>query len=169
MSSTETQDLPMGTQPVEQHKWLENLVGKWRTISETSMGPDGPIETCTGTETVVSLGGLWAFAEGESEMPNGHSMQYKVALGWDVSFKEYRGCWFANMSSALWTYRGQLSDDGKTMTLDCVGPHMTKDGETANYRDVIELIDANHRRMTSYGQDDDGNWHQFMKVELSRV
>ncbi|MBA3726682.1 MAG: DUF1579 family protein [Armatimonadetes bacterium] len=53
------------------------------------------------------------------------------ALGYDVSFKEYRGCWFADMSSHLWKQVGKLSDDGKTMTLTCDGPHMTKDGETA--------------------------------------
>ncbi len=55
------------------------------------------------------------------------------------------------------------------MTLDCVGPHMEKDGETANYRDVIEIIDENHRTMTSYGEDDNGVWHEFMKSHYTRA
>ncbi|HRI45349.1 MAG TPA: DUF1579 domain-containing protein [Fimbriimonadaceae bacterium] len=166
---SETQEMEMGTKPTEQHAWLQQLVGEWRTESEMQMGPDGPTHTASGRERVVSLGGLWAFGEGEAMMPNGQPMNYKIALGWDVSFKEYRGCWIADVSSALWTYTGKLSDDGKTMTLDCVGPHMMKDGETANYRDVIEIIDANRRRLTSYGQDDDGNWIQFQKVEFYRM
>ena len=166
--SNQTEEMPMGTQPVEQHKWLDNLVGEWKTEAEMIM-PTGESANGTGTESVKNLGGLWAFSEGRGEMPDGSSMEYKAAIGWDVSFNEYRGCWFASMSSHLWKYTGTLSDDGKKLTLDCVGPHMMKDGETANYRDVHELIDQNHRTMTSFGQDDDGNWQQFMKVSYTRV
>jgi hypothetical protein len=166
---SETHDVEMGTKPTEHHAWLMQLVGEWRTESQITMGPDGPTHTGNGRERVVSLGGLWAFGEGEAPMPNGKPMNYKVGLGWDVTFKEYRGFWIADVSSALWTYTGTLSEDGKTMTLDCVGPHMRKDGETANYRDVIEIIDEDRRRMTSYGQDDDGIWHEFQKVEFYRM
>ncbi len=102
-------------------------------------------------------------------MPDGTAMNYCTTLGYDVSFKEYRGCWFASVSSHLWKYVGELSADGKVMTLRCVGPNMTKDGETANYRDVIEILDADHRTLTSYGQDEDGAWHEFMKAHYARV
>lgn len=168
--STETQEVQeMGTKPVKEHEWLQKLVGKWNTEAEMMMGPDQPTMTSKGTETVTSLGGLFAFGEGSAQMPDGSGMEYKSALGYDVSFKEYRGVWFASMSSHLWKSVGTLSGDGKTMTLDVVGPHMQKDGETANYRDVIEIQDDNHRTMTSYGQDDDGNWQQFMKVSYTRA
>ena len=170
MSTTDTQEQQeMGTKPVQEHEWLQQLVGKWNTESEFQMGPGGPTMKSTGTETVTSLGGLWAFGEGSTHMPDGNGMEYKVALGYDVSFKEYRGCWFASMSSHVWKYTGELSADGKKMTLNCVGPNMEKDGETANYRDVIDIIDANHRTLTSYGQDELGNWNQFMKVTYTRV
>jgi hypothetical protein len=118
---------------------------------------------------VKSLGGLWAFGEGTTAMPDGTPMNYCTTLGYDVSFKEYRGCWFASMSSHLWKYVGELSADGKVMTLHCEGPNMIKDGETANYRDVIEILDQNHRTLTSYGQDEDGAWHEFMKAHYTRV
>lgn len=55
------------------------------------------------------------------------------------------------------------------MTLNCTGPHMEKDGETANYRDVIEIIDENHRTLTSFGEDENGEWQQFMKAQYTRV
>ena len=102
-------------------------------------------------------------------MPDGTAMDYYSALGYDVSFKEYRGCWFASASSHLWKYTGELSADGKVMTLSCVGPNMVKDGETANYRDVIEILDENHRTLTSYGQQENGEWQQFMKAHYTRV
>ncbi len=168
--SNDTQELmEAGTKPVKEHEWLQKLVGEWRVESEMAMEPGGPKQKSEGTETVKSLGGLWAFAENKGKMPNGTEMTGYLVLGYDVSFKEYRGCWFGSMSSHLWKYVGELSADGKTMTLNCEGPSMTKDGETALYRDVIELIDENHRTLTSNGQDDKGEWQEFMKSHYYRV
>ena len=166
---TQEESAMQGTRPIPEHEWLKNLVGEWRVEIEMSMGPDQPTQTSTGSESVKSLGGLWAFGEGVGSMPDGSKMEYRTALGYDVSFKEYRGCWIGSVSSHLWKYTGKLSDDRKTMTLDCVGPDMVKDGETANYRDVIEIVDANHRTLTSFGQDEHGEWQQFMKARYTRA
>ncbi|MDI9639432.1 DUF1579 domain-containing protein [Kamptonema cortianum] len=168
--STETQEeMEMRTKPTPQHDWLNHFLGEWVTEGEMMMGPDQPKMKASGREKVVSMGGLWAFTEGTSTMPDGSDMHYKATLGYDVSFNEYRGCWFADVSSHLWKQTGTLSADGKTMTLDCVGPHMEKDGETANYRDIHHIVDENTRTMTSCGQDDEGNWTEFMWVTLKRV
>ena len=168
--STQTQEpVEMGTKPVKEHEWLQQFVGNWSIETVMNMGPDQPEMRSHGTESVKSLGGLWAFGQGKGEMPGGASMEICWTLGYDVSFKEYRGCWFASMSSHLWKQTGTLSDNGKTMTLDCVGPSMTKDGETANYRDVIELIDDNHRTLTSYGEGESGEWHSYMKATYTRI
>lgn len=169
MSVSDQDQMEMATKPVAEHAWLQRLVGNWKTESEMRMGPDQPPALSEGSETVTSLGGLWAFTDGKAQMPNGQDMNYKVALGYDVSFKEYRGCWFADASSHLWKYTGTLSADGNTMTLDCVGPNMEKEGETANYRDVIEFSDDDHRTMKSYGQAEDGSWNLFMTVQYTRV
>jgi hypothetical protein len=168
-TATETQEaMEMGTKPVKEHEWLQNFVGEWRTEAEMTM-PDGSSQKSTGTESVKNLGGLWAYGEGKGSMPDGGTMEYRSGLGYDVSFKEYRGFWLASMSSHLWKYTGELSADGKTMTLSCVGPNMVKDGETANYRDVHQIIDKDHRTMTSFGEDEKGQWQQFMKVTYTRA
>ena len=169
-TTTEKQDetMEMGTKPIKEHQWLQKLVGNWRTEAEMDMGPGGIVKS-SGTETVKNVGGLWAFAEGKATMPGGEAMEYYVALGYDVSFKEYRGARFMSASSHLWKFNGSLSADGKTMTLDCVGPNMYKDGETANYREVIELIDDNHRTYTSFGEDESGKMQQYMKAHYTRV
>jgi len=168
--STETQEqTEMGpTKPVAEHAWLNNMVGEWTTEAEYTMGPDQPPMKSTGTESVRSLGGLWAFAHGKSTMHDGGEMEYFSSLGYDVSFKEYRGCWFAGVSSHLWNYHGTLSADQKTMTLDCEGPDMVNDGKTAKYQDIHEIVDANTRTMTSRSQGADGNWVSFMKVTYKR-
>ena len=167
--STQTQEpVEMGTKPVQEHQWLQKLVGEWRVETEMMVGPGQPKHKSESTESVKCVGGLWAFAEGNATMPDGTPMTDYLALGYDVSYKEYRGCWFASMSSHLWNYVGELSADGKVMTLNCVGPSFTKDGETANYRYVIEIIDEDHRTLTSSGQDDNGEWQEFMKASYTR-
>lgn len=158
-----------GTKPVPEHQWLRKLVGEWRVETEMTMAPGQPKQKSQGTESVKSLGGLWAVAEGQSVMPDGAPMSHYSSLGYDVSFKEYRGCWFASASSHLWKYVGELSADGCVMTLSCTGPSMTKDGETAEYRDVITILDDDHRTMTSYGKDEGGEWQEFVKAHYTRV
>ena len=159
----------MATRPVQEHQWLQKLVGEWRVETEMTMAPGQPGQKSEGRESVKSLGGLWAFGEGKTTMPDGTAMTHYSALGYDVSFKEYRGCWFASMSSHLWKLVGELSADGKVMTFHCVGPNMTKEGETANYRDVVEILDEDHRTLTSYGQDDHGEWQECMKAHYTRI
>lgn len=167
--NTETQEpMDMVTQPLKEHEWLKNLLGEWNTESEMIM-PDGSKTTSKGQESVTSLGGLWAFSDGTETMANGMELKGYRGLGYDVSFKEYRGFLIMAASSHLWKYTGALSDDKKTMTLNCEGPDMEHDGQTALYRDVIELVDDNTRTTTSYGQDEKGEWQQFAKSTYTRV
>jgi hypothetical protein len=168
MSTTEAEEMT-ATKPMAEHEWLKNLTGEWTVESEMWMDPTKEPMKGTGRETVEMLGELWAFGTGTATMPDGAEMQMRNGLGYDVSFKEYRGFWIASASSHMWKYTGELSADGKKMTLSCVGPNMMKDGETSNYRDVIELVDANHRTLTSYGQDESGEWQPFMKATYTRV
>jgi hypothetical protein len=165
----DTQDLSeMGTKPIKEHEWLQNLVGQWRIESEMIIEPNGPKQKSEGTADVKNLGGLWAFAQREETMPGGATMTSYFTLGYDVTFKEYRGCLFSSASSHLWKYEGKLSEDGKTMTLNCEGPNMVGEG-TALYRDVIELIDKDHQVLTSSSQDETGQWQTYMESHYYRV
>lgn len=169
MSTDAQEQIEMATKPLKEHEWLKNLLGEWRIESEMQMEPGGQTFKTEGRASVSSLGGLWAFTESQDMMPDGTQVESRFALGYDVSFKEYRGCWIMSASSHLWKYTGELSEDGKTMTLTCEGPSMVVDGETALYREVIELIDENHRTQTSYAQDENGEWQQFGKSDYFRV
>lgn len=157
----------MGTKPRPEHAWLNKLVGNWNVESEMMM-PDGSKATSTGTEKSTCLGGLWAYGEGSGSMPDGSSMTYKTGLGYDVTFNGYRGFMVMDVSSHLWKYEGELSADGKVMTLNCEGPNMMGEG-TAMYKDIIEIVDENTRTLTSMGQGPDGEWVQFMKATYRRA
>lgn len=168
--STEMQEsVDMTTKPVAEHHWLQQLVGEWRYEGEMT-GPDGAKQEHRGQEKLISLGGLWAAGEGHATMPGGADMEYRNGYGYDVSFREYSSFMIMSASSHLWTYKGQLSEDRRTLTLDCIGPDMETDGETANYRDVIEIVDDNHRTLTSSSQDKKtGEWQVWLSATYTRV
>lgn len=168
MSTQSVEPVEMGTKPVREHAWLQQLVGEWRVETEMSMGSGQPKQKAEGTESVKSLGGLWAFGEGKTVMPGGAAMHYYIALGYDLTYKEYRTCWIASVSSHLWQKAGQLSADGKVLTLTGKGPDMEKDGETTNYRDVIEIVDENHLTVTQYGEDGQGKFQEHMTLRYTR-
>lgn len=169
MSTDKQEPMEMITKPIKEHEWLQNLLGEWRVESEMTMEPGGSKLKSHGTASVKSLGGLWAFTESKDTMPDGTEVTSYFALGYDVSFKEYRGGLVMSASSHLWKYVGELSEDDKIMTLNCEGPSMVKDGETALYREVIELTDENYRTQTSYSQDEKGEWLEFAKAHYTRV
>ena len=158
-----------GTKPLPQHAWLERFVGTWRTETTFRVGPDGADQTVAGSETVRNLGGLWATGESVTVLSEDQSMTTIWGIGYDVSEKGYRSFWVVSMSSHLWKGVGTLSKDGNSLIIDCVGPSMGDDDGTANYRDVIEFLDDNHRTLTSFGETPDGSFTEFMKVHFYRV
>ncbi len=159
---------PAGTQPLPQHDWLKNLVGDWQIQSVVSMGPEEAPLTLFGSERCEMMGPLWVICEGDGESPGGGRNIYKMGLGYDVSFQEYRGFFVCAMSSHHWRYVGELSEDGRTMTLTCEGPDMEVDGKSAWYRDVHTLIDDGTREMRSYFQDGEGSWIEFQVCTITR-
>jgi len=63
-----------------------------------------------------------------------------------------------------------LPDDaGRVLTLDSEGPSMADTGEQAKYQDVIEIDDADHRRMISRMLGSDGLWREVMTARHTRV
>ncbi len=162
-------EMPGPTAALPQHEWLKNLVGEWATETDMNPGGDGSAPRGKGRETFKMFGDLWVLGEGEVTFPDGSKMVSRMGLGYDVSFNEYRAFWVATVSSHLWKYTCSLSEDGKKLTMDCEGPDMMGDAPSAFYRDIIELVDEDHRTHTSTGQDKDGNWVTFMVNYYTRV
>ena len=171
--SDSKEPIEMGTKPAPEHQWLQQLVGEWRTEHGNDDGDWGsPTQKVNRLhESVKSLGGLWALTEGKGTMPDGTEMTYYVRRS--ATMCRSRSIGAASVASiclrTCGNMTGELSADGKVMTLNCVGPNMFKDGETANYRDTIEIVDANHRTLTATGQDENGEWQVYMKSHYTRV
>jgi hypothetical protein len=170
MTTRDAPQVPMTTtEPQEEHRWLQQLIGAWTFDGEAMMGPDQPSETFTGREHVRSLGDLWVLAEGEGETPDGGIDRSLMTLGYDAQKARYVGTWIGSMMTHLWVYDGALDAARRVLTLEAEGPSMAGDGTMATYRDVIELTDDDHRVLTAHVRGNDGTWQQFMTMTYRRT
>ncbi|MBE9178575.1 DUF1579 domain-containing protein [Oculatella sp. LEGE 06141] len=158
----------MKIEPQHEHQWLQKLVGEWTYEIEAVMGSDQPTETATGTESVRSLGGLWILAEGQGNMPGGDTATTMMTIGYNPQKRQYVGTWVGSMMTYLWLYNGELDASETVLTLNSEGPAMSAEDKMAQYKDVIEFKNDDHRVLTSHVLGDDGKWHQFMTAHYRR-
>lgn len=150
--------------PQAEHGFLERMVGSWK-VTSNSMG-----HSEVWTETCRSLNGVWFVAEGNGDMPDGGGPATTVlTLGYDPAKGRYIGTWFGTMMNHLWVYDGEVSDDGKTLSLYTTGPDFAEPGKMGDYREQITFTDNDHRTFTSSAKQSDGSWKQFMQADYQRV
>ncbi len=157
----------MHSEPQQEHRWLQKLIGEWTTEHTAPTAPDASAENMQGRESVRSLGDLWVLCEGEGEMPGGGIARSLMTLGYDPTRQRFVGSFVASMMTHLWVYEGELDAAGKVLTLNTVGPKFDGEG-MANYRDVIEFHDDNYRTLSAYVQDDNGQWQRMFVAHYRR-
>lgn len=133
------------------------------------MTPDQPAIKSTWRESVRSLDGIWIVCEGRGEMPDGCAGTTLMTLGYDPARQCFVGAFIGSMMANQWLYEGVLDPDGKRLILNTEGPDFTEPGRTTQYRDVIEIVDADHRVLSSSALGGDGEWHGFMTADYRRV
>jgi hypothetical protein len=158
----------MQTEQQKEHAWLMKLCGDWTSKGEMAGEPGKPAETRESTERVSPVGDIWVQCEGRTEMKDGTIGTTVMTLGYDPATKEFVGNFIASMMTHMWIYEGALDAAEKVLTLNTEGPDFGKPGTYAKYKDVIEIIDDDHRTLTSWMHTDDGNWNQIMRADYSR-
>jgi hypothetical protein len=170
-SNIEQQTTPKA-EPQKEHEWLQRLVGDWTFEGEATMEPGKPAQKFAGTETVRPLGGFWILAEGGGDFPCEDGRREKattlMTLGYDTEKKRYVGTFIGSMMTFMFLYEGSLDTAGKVLALDTEGPSFSVPGQTAKYRDVIEVKSNDHRVLSSSALGEDGKWHQFMTMHHRR-
>lgn len=159
----------MDQKPQKEHRWLEKLAGEWAYETEAAMEPGKPPEKFTGTESVRSVGGLWIVCEGRGIMPDIGMATTIMTLGYNPLTKRFVGTFIGSMMTHMWLYDGELDATGKVLTLDTVGPSFTAEGKMVKYQDVIEIVDDDHRMLSSGTVGEDGKWHKFMSATYRRT
>jgi hypothetical protein len=160
-------EMPEMPKPQKEHAWLERFAGKWDAESEIYMEPDQPPLKVKGEESARMIGGFWLMAESKSEIFD-TPVTGILTLGYDPEAKTYVGTWVDSMTGYLWTYKGTVDDDGKTLTLTTRGPCPKKPGTLANFREVLELKEKDHKTFTSFMQEDDGSWTKLVAINYRR-
>lgn len=158
----------MMTQAKPEHAWLKQLVGEWTMEAPITM-ENGETAVHKGTETVTMLGDLWAVCEGTSDMPGGGTGRMRMTIGFDPARGGYCGTWVGSMMDTLWLYQGTLNDAGTELVLAAEGPDFQNPGKTMTYNDVITIIDANTRTLTSRYRGQDGSWTVMMVATYTRT
>jgi hypothetical protein len=111
---------------------------------------------------------VWIQAESRGTMPDGSPSVMQITLGYDPDAQRFRGTFVGSMMTYLWTYDGSLDAEERVLTLDAEGPNMAEPGKMSRYQDIVELVDADERRLSSRIQMPDGSWQQFMTVRYQR-
>lgn len=159
----------MDVTPTEAHRWLQRLVGEWISEAECVMGPDQPSVTMMGRETVRMLGDIWMIGDGTGEMPGGGTGHTVMTLGYDPGRGRFVGSFIGSMMTMMWLYDGALDAEQRVLTLDAEGPDFGIPGRVARYQDIITMLDADTRSMTSRMQDAEGAWQPVMSARYRRV
>jgi Protein of unknown function (DUF1579) len=154
-----------------EHAWLRRLVGEWTFEMVSFDGAPLPADKLGGVESVRALGDIWVIAEGRGQMPDGTPTQTQMLLGYDPAQRAFVGTWIGSMMNHLWIYRaGELDATQRILTLYAEGPSFDgTPGKLAQYRDVIEFVDADERLLHGNVQGADGQWTRFMTARYRRT
>jgi hypothetical protein len=154
--------------PTKEHEWLLQLEGEWISTFDAGPSPDAAPQELVGKETGRSLDGLWLTLEGECEMPGFGMTRTVMTLGFDTAKNRFVGSWHGTMMTMMWSYDGFLGEDGKTLILESEGPDFADPGKTALYRDIVTMVDADHRTLTGNLRQADGTWKPFCTTRYAR-
>ncbi len=155
----------MFSKPQQEHEWLKPLVGQFHFESEC-VDTDGETNAMTGTVEGCSLGGMWVVLTGKGEF-GGETWENRIILGYDITQSRYVGTFIGSMFTQMWLYNGAIDPADGRLVLDTVGPKFSGEG-TANYQDIVEIVDNDHWILSSRVQGEDGQWTDFMTAHHRR-
>ena len=155
--------------PKPQHDWLRRLVGEWTYETDMADQDGAPAEKCVGTERVRALGDIWIVADGEGSTPGGVVGRSQVTIGYDPQSGRFVSTFISSMMTHLWICDGELDADERVLTLSAEGPSCEAEGQTAQYRDVIEIHSDDYRTLTAYCLGQDGQWNRMMVNHYRRT
>ncbi|MGV3484386.1 MAG: DUF1579 domain-containing protein [Planctomycetaceae bacterium] len=150
-----------------EHRWLDQLIGSWNFEHHCRM-PDGTESKAPGTMMCRSLGGMWLICESSGQSDESGPWSSIMTLGYDPAQKQYVGTFIGSMMANIWPYHGVIDESEKRLPLYSEGPKFDGSG-VGQYRDTIELIDADTWLFSSEWLADDGQWVEFLVAKHIRA
>jgi|SRR5579862_973935 len=149
----------------EHHLLKQQFEGDWDAVSKHSQ--DGKMEESRGMESIKSgYGGYWLVLDYKGEMA-GKPFTGHGTLGYDPFKKKYLMAWIDDVNpSAMWA-EGEADSQGKTFTFTSEG-YCPDLGKMSKFRTVMEVQDANHRTLTFYRPDHEGQYQKMGEIVYTR-
>ncbi len=108
-------------EPVEQHRQLAKMAGKWNLAMKSWMDPKQPPMESTGTaETKAILGDRFVQTTVTSTMA-GQPFSGVALTGYDKAKKKFVGTWVDSMTTGIMRSEGTMDAAGKTLTMQMTG------------------------------------------------
>jgi hypothetical protein len=142
-------DISRAAAPVEQHKLLQPLVGKWNTKSKQWLGSPPRPETSSGHAEVKSILGGRFVEEHYDSVIFGKPYQSQGVTGFDTRTKKFVSSWIDTWGTWITVEEGTADATGKVLTLTA----QDYDASTGKTRPVkfVYTIDSNdHHVMRMY-------------------
>jgi hypothetical protein len=154
--------------PVEaEHEWLAQLAGDWSVSGEADMGPEMGKVNMDWVDRTRMFGDYFVVSDVAADF-DGTRWNGRMTLGWDPAQQAFVGTWMDTTNHYLWHYQGSLDASRAKLTLAAKGPSMMDPTQMANYRDVVEILGPNSKRLSSWIQGPDGQWTEFMTATSTR-
>jgi len=135
-------------EPGKPHEMLAGTQGSWSTVSRTWADPDKPPVESKGTsERKMVLGGRYLQEEISGDMM-GTPFSGIGFIGFDNTIKKYVMVWMDSMSSGIYSFEGEASADGKTVTMESSFDDPVR-GKT-QWRSVMRFIDENTQELEMF-------------------
>jgi hypothetical protein len=154
--------------PSEAHKKLEMMAGTWITKVKMWMDPSQTEpQLSEGTsENRMVLGGRWLEQRYEGTFM-GQPFTGIGYTGFDNYKKQYVGVWMDTASTNSMMTTGSADGSGKSLTFTgTMDDPMT--GTTAQMKEVLTIIDADHHNFEMWSQGPDGQMHKSMEIQYVR-
>jgi hypothetical protein len=156
--------------PGKMHEMLAREAGTWTGKNTMWMGPDTePMQAESTTTITAIMGGRYTKAEVKGDMPGGMGPFEGFGIyGYDNVTQKFTASWIDSMSTGIAQGTGELSKDGKTLTITykytCP---VTKKPTTM--REVHTRTGENTKTLEMWGiEPKSGKEFKMMKVELTK-
>ncbi len=168
------QKMMMLTQPGEQHKLLNSMIGDWTYSIKMWHTPDAKPEESTGKNSNAwIMDGRFIEQNYEGMMKMGEqSIPFKGRglLGYNNMKKHYESIWMDNMTTGIMKGHGQYDATTKTITEEGVYSCPMRGEENASYRSEFTMVDDNTQRFSMFTMDKaSGKEFKSMEIVYSRV
>jgi hypothetical protein len=152
--------------PGPMHTLLDPLVGTWKTVNKSWMGPGEPVVSEGTCERTWLLGGRFLQSK-YSGMMEGMPFEGMEILGYDTKKKEYTSVWIDNMGTMMSVGSGQADQAGKVFTMTSTFDDPVS-GKPVPFKMVTKVVDNNSHVFTMIGTRD-GKDHTEMEIAYTRV